>query len=448
MIFLNTKIKPNPLEDGYWVDLRENPYGGIIKYYDDNIDKWVYLEEPRFKSSAASKLTQRHLDLIENVGDTPDTLYNFQMQLDNLNETKADKSEIITDEKLSEVDQKLTKQINIVAADIKTVNASLKMTIEEGDTKNATAITEVDNALSAEIDSLRESVQKGYDDSELRNALAEKASYTYVEQRVQAITGVAPSVLDTLEELATALGNDPNFAGTVTEMIAEKTSREDVLEIINDMMPDQVMVEVDPTVPNWAKQPTKPSYTASEVGALPTSTFIPNKTTDLTNDAGFVTADTVSSMIAANKPLTTTQYAKIDKMDSYVVYDITEEDVNLPLNYATIIINVPSSLSNINIHFAETPAIGSRYRLYVHPATSVSTNFYTLKNEVFHTAKVSSITRFDITAIDLTDYTVTTEGGSIITSEGGSTIVVNILDGYIIDYVSSNNNSLTWYEGE
>lgn len=29
------------------------------------------------------------------------------------------------------------------------------------------------------------------------------------------------------------------------------------------------MVETDPTVPNWAKAPTKPDYNAEEVGAIP-----------------------------------------------------------------------------------------------------------------------------------------------------------------------------------
>ena len=33
--------------------------------------------------------------------------------------------------------------------------------------------------------------------------------------------------------------------------------------------------ETDPTVPDWAKASTKPTYTASEVGALPSNTFIP-----------------------------------------------------------------------------------------------------------------------------------------------------------------------------
>lgn len=46
--------------------------------------------------------------------------------------------------------------------------------------------------------------------------------------------------------------------------------------------------ETDPTVPDWAKQAQKPTYTAQEVGALPASTKIPDKVSDLTNDSGFV----------------------------------------------------------------------------------------------------------------------------------------------------------------
>ena len=39
---------------------------------------------------------------------------------------------------------------------------------------------------------------------------------------------------------------------------------------------------------DWAKQPQKPSYTAEEVGALPESTVIPSKTSELQNDSGYV----------------------------------------------------------------------------------------------------------------------------------------------------------------
>ena len=40
--------------------------------------------------------------------------------------------------------------------------------------------------------------------------------------------------------------------------------------------------------PSWVDSPTKPTYTASEVGALPVGTFIPSKVSDLTNDSKFL----------------------------------------------------------------------------------------------------------------------------------------------------------------
>lgn len=51
--------------------------------------------------------------------------------------------------------------------------------------------------------------------------------------------------------------------------------------------------ETDPTVPSWAKAQNKPTYTASEVGALPDTTTIPSKVSDLTNDLGFVTGSKI-----------------------------------------------------------------------------------------------------------------------------------------------------------
>ena len=53
--------------------------------------------------------------------------------------------------------------------------------------------------------------------------------------------------------------------------------------------PQYLTEELDPTVPAWAKEANKPEYTAAEVGALPASTFIPTKTSELTNDSGFLT---------------------------------------------------------------------------------------------------------------------------------------------------------------
>lgn len=65
-----------------------------------------------------------------------------------------------------------------------------------------------------------------------------------------------------------------------------------VSELTNDSGFLTSYTETDPTVPSWAKNPSKPTYTASEVGALPDTTVIPTKTSDLTNDSGFLTSYT------------------------------------------------------------------------------------------------------------------------------------------------------------
>ena len=62
-----------------------------------------------------------------------------------------------------------------------------------------------------------------------------------------------------------------------------------VSELENDLGYLTDYTETDPTVPEWAKQPTKPTYTADEVGALPDTTEIPSKVSQLKNDSGYLT---------------------------------------------------------------------------------------------------------------------------------------------------------------
>lgn len=51
------------------------------------------------------------------------------------------------------------------------------------------------------------------------------ASVEYVDGRVANIVNSAPETLDTLQELAQALGNDPNFATTVANKIGTKADK-------------------------------------------------------------------------------------------------------------------------------------------------------------------------------------------------------------------------------
>ena len=85
--------------------------------------------------------------------------------------------------------------------------------------------------------------------------------------------------------------NKPTSSGEV--------SYEQISSAVSEYMAANPIDETDPTVPGWAKNPTKPTYTASEVGALPDTTKIPSKPSDLQNDRGFLTEHQVNNLIDA-----------------------------------------------------------------------------------------------------------------------------------------------------
>lgn len=112
---------------------------------------------------------------------------------------------------------------------------------------------------------------------------------------------VINQILDRLDELEESgggggttnynnLSNQPQINGVT--LSGNKTSEDLNLQPAGTYLTE----ETDPTVPTWAKQATKPEYTADEVGALPENTEIPSKTSDLTNDSGFVTSSDVHNV--------------------------------------------------------------------------------------------------------------------------------------------------------
>lgn len=54
-----------------------------------------------------------------------------------------------------------------------------------------------------------------------------------VNKIVEDVIGAAPDVLNTLDELAQALGDDPNFAATITEQLGKKLNKTDLVPITN-----------------------------------------------------------------------------------------------------------------------------------------------------------------------------------------------------------------------
>lgn len=122
----------------------------------------------------------------------------------------------------------------------------------------------------------------------------------------------------------TSWNNKSDFSGSYDDLTDKPSIPTATSDLTNDSGFITGYTETDPTVPSWAKASSKPSYTASEVGAVPTtrtvngkplssnitlsasdvsalpaSTSIPSALSDLTNDmtvsdftndAGYLTA--------------------------------------------------------------------------------------------------------------------------------------------------------------
>ena len=191
-----------------------------------------------------------------------------------------------------------------------------------------------------------------------------------VETPVQSVNGHTGNVIITASDIGAQPAGDyvlrSNIGSLASKNIVSKsdldTSVQSSLNKANSAL--QSFTETDPTVPAWAKNSTKPSYTKSEVGlgnvdnvkqysatnpppypvasvngktgtvslgatdvgALPSSTKIPSKTSDLTNDSGFLTSytekdPTVPSWAkASTKPTYTKSEVGLGNVDNVKQY--------------------------------------------------------------------------------------------------------------------------------
>ncbi|EPB2926829.1 phage tail protein, partial [Escherichia coli] len=67
----------------------------------------------------------------------------------------------------------------------------------------------------------------------------ETANAAFVRKLLAALVDSSPEALDTLNELAAALGNDPNFATTITNALADKQPLNDVLTAVSQITPEE-----------------------------------------------------------------------------------------------------------------------------------------------------------------------------------------------------------------
>ena len=115
----------------------------------------------------------------------------------------------------------------------------------------------------------------------------------YIKNNKTLIDGITTSkvnVTDIINNLTTNVTNKPLSAaqGVVLKALIDAiTVPTKVSELENDSGYLTGYTETDPTVPAWAKAKTKPTYTASEVGALPANTHIPSTVAEMSDSSDY-----------------------------------------------------------------------------------------------------------------------------------------------------------------
>lgn len=188
-------IAPNPKEIDYWIDLTEDPNGGIIKYY--NGVTWDYLNQMDEQNAQLNEILERLQELEQNTSPS----YTFT--------NGSDGSFTVND---GDSDQKVTIGKPATAG-----TADNALAVEWANVNNKTTATTTQDGLMSRTDK-----------QNLNNLVNNTNNYQTDEQvdaKVASIVDSAPETLDTLNELATALGNDPNFATTVANQIGQKADK-------------------------------------------------------------------------------------------------------------------------------------------------------------------------------------------------------------------------------
>ena len=194
--------------------------------------------------------------------------------------------------------------------------------------------------------SIRGETGNGIDDIVLNNDFTLTISYTdgesYTTPSIRGPVGATPqfsigTVQDGAVAAASITGTAENPVLNLTLPNAHVPTKVSQLE--NDS--GYLTTETDPTVPQWAKEPTKPSYTPQEVGALPADTYIPQKTSDLTNDSDYA--------VDANYVHTDNNYTTAEKNKLSGIAAGAEVNVNADWNAVSgdaQILNKPTKVSD------------------------------------------------------------------------------------------------------
>ena len=149
------------------------------------------------------------------------------------------------------------------------------------------------------VDGVTSGIQGQLDSKASSGALADalEEAKNYTDEQIAELIDGAPTTLDTLGEIATAMNENADVVEALDAAIGSKASKTELSShTSNKSNPHGVTAAQVGAVPtsrtvNGKALSANITLTASDVNALPNTTVVPTKTSQLTNDSGFKTTD-------------------------------------------------------------------------------------------------------------------------------------------------------------
>lgn len=161
-------------------------------------------------------------------------------------------------------------------------------------------------------------------------------------------------VLEGLETTEAVVAENTDIIEQILKKIDGLTSisPEEIATAVEEYMTEHPFTETDPTVPDWAKQPEKPTYTASEVGADAAGTAenkvsVHNTATDSHNDIRLL----IDGLTTRMNALADSDDTTLDQMSEVVAYiksnkSLIDAITTSKINVSDIIDNLTTNASN------------------------------------------------------------------------------------------------------
>ena len=170
-------------------------------------------------------------------------------------------------------------------------------------------------------------------------------------------------VLEGLEVTEQIAQENPDIIEYILANLGGSVSPEEIATAVEEYMVAHPFTEIDPTVPEWAKQPQKPTYTASEVGADAAGTaegkVSAHNTSDMAhNDIRLL----IEGLTTRLNVLADSDDTTLDQMSEVVAYiksnkSLIDAITTSKVNVSDIIDNLTTNVSNKPLSAAQGVAL-------------------------------------------------------------------------------------------